>query len=219
MQPPFCNLRNSPAYLSPSHLLMHGSVDWDCWRRTEDWYDTQCPGKPYVDLTGIPECARSCFSKENVCKKLTTNCVCSQPKPDCYSTTTGCKSADLRLLEAWYTKSCEYNLTAMTTSFTPSTCTPPSSTESSVSKCLSKGAIGGVAICGAAGALVLGALLCYFWRPGAPGSNGAAALPPGRYGMGVYSKPKVRTGLAPDMVQSGPPFYAPGGDQMTRYAC
>jgi len=190
---------------------MHGSVNWDCWNRTEDWYDTQCPGKPLVDLTEIPECARDCFNIENICEKMTSNCICSQLKHNCDSTTTRCKSTDLGLLEAWYAKSCEYNLTGMATSVTPSTCTPPASTESSVSKCLSKGAIGGVAIGAAAGALVLGGLLCYFWGSGVPGSNGATPVPPGRYEMGVYSNPKVRTDLTPGMVQSGPPFYAPGG--------
>lgn len=199
----------------PNPLVCAWSVDWSCWNRTEDWYNTQCPGKPLVDLTDIPECALSCFSKKNVCKKLTTNCVCSQPKPDCNTATTTCKSADLDLYNAWYTKSCEYNLTAVGTGamshFTTetSTSTLSASTGSCGPKGLSTGAIAGVAIGAAAGGLALGALLWYCCRSRSPGSDGAA-IALGQHEIEDYSYPKIRPDLIPSMVQSTPLVEAPG---------
>jgi len=189
---------------------MHDSVSWDCWNRTEDWYDSQCPGKPLVDLTDIPECARSCFYKANVCKKMTTNCVCSQPKPDCSFSTTTCKSDDVSLYDAWYNKSCKYNLTATTTSSTSDTSISPSPIGNRSRKGLSTGAIAGVAIGAAAGGLALGLLLYYCLGPRAPSSDGAAAAPPGPHKIEDSPYPETRPGFTPSMVQPTPLVEAPG---------
>jgi len=196
---------------------MYGSVDWSCWNRTEDWYNTQCPGKPLVDLTDIPECARGCFDKKNVCKKLTTNCVCSQPRPDCNTATTTCKSEELDLYNAWYTKSCEYNLTAVGTGGAVSlstTETSSSTVHASTGSCgpkgLSTGAIAGVAIGAAAGGLALGALLWHCCRARVPASDGAATAPLAQHEIGDYSYPKISPDMIPSMVQSGPLVEAPG---------
>ena len=189
---------------------MHDRVSWDCWNRTEDWYDSQCPGKPLVDLTGIPECARNCFNKANVCKKLTTNCVCSQPKPDCSFSTTTCKSADVSLYDAWYTKSCKYNLTAATSVSNPSaTASSTNSTGGGGGGGLSKGAIAGVAIAAVAGALALGLLLYYCRGRGASSSDFTATVPPDQLKVEDSSGLVARPGLAPSMVQSTPPFQTP----------
>ena len=197
---------------------MYDSVDWDCWNRTEDWYNRQCPGKPLVDLTDIPECARSCFNEKNVCVEMTSNCLCSQPRPNCNSTTTRCGSTELGLYEAWYTKSCEYNLTANTTSVIspsttePSTYTPPDSTSTGggVHKRLSNGAIAGVAISAATGVLALCAFMRYCCGSGTPKPNSAAATPPGLHEIGDPSNQRVRPDLIPNTVQSAPLVEVPG---------
>lgn len=202
----------------PNPLVCAWTVSWDCWNRTEDWYDSQCPGKPLVDLTGIPECARSCFNKANLCKKMTSNCVCSQPKPDCSFSTTTCKSPDVSLYDAWYTKSCKYNLTASTSpsatgpslNSASGTSTSPGSTGNCGRKGLSTGAIAGVAIGAAAGGLALGLLLYYCWGPRAPSSDGAAAAPPGPHKIEDSSYIETRPGFAPSMVPPTPLVEAPG---------
>ncbi|PUU82457.1 hypothetical protein B9Z19DRAFT_1041022 [Tuber borchii] len=202
----------------PNPLVCAWSVNWDCWNRTEDWYDSQCPGKPLVDLTGIPECARNCFNKANVCIEQTSNCVCSQPKPDCSFSTTTCKAADVSLYDAWYTKSCKYNLTATTSPSTTgpslnptsSTSTSPTSTGSGGRKGLPKGAIAGVAIAAVAGALALGLLLYYCRGRGASSSDSAAVAPPDQYKIEDPSGLVARPGPVPSMVQSTPFFEAPG---------
>ncbi|PUU82456.1 hypothetical protein B9Z19DRAFT_417448 [Tuber borchii] len=198
----------------PNPLVCAWTVSWDCWNRTEAWYDSQCPGKPLVDLTGIPECARSCFNKKNLCKVMTSNCVCSQPKPDCSFSTTACKSADVSSYDAWYTKSCKYNLTTTTspstTGLSSNSASDTTTSPASTSKGLSTGAVAGVAIGAAAGGLALGLLLYYCWGPRAPSSDGAAAAPPGPHKIEDSSYPETSPGFTPSMVQQTPLVEAPG---------
>ncbi|PUU82459.1 hypothetical protein B9Z19DRAFT_1157231 [Tuber borchii] len=205
----------------PNPLICAWTVNWDCWNRTEDWYDSQCPGKPLVDLTGIPECARSCFDKANVCKVMTSNCVCSQPKPDCSFSTTTCKAADVSLYDAWYTKSCKYNLTTMTTGVSNPSATASSTNSTSVGSTspasgggggrgLSKGAIAGVAIGVITGALVLGFFLCSGRKQKDPDQGFAAEAPPSLHEMDDSWNLKARHDLSADAAQSVPLVEAPG---------
>ncbi|KAG0639458.1 hypothetical protein HOY80DRAFT_921508 [Tuber brumale] len=200
----------------PNPLICAWTVNWDCWNRTEDWYDTQCPGKPLVDLTNIPGCARSCFDKANVCLEMTSNCICSQPRPDCNSMTTTCNSTEVSLYDAWYTKSCKYNSTAMTTSVSK-----PSTTASSVSSIfastgggggggLSKGVIAGVTIGAVTGALALGVFLCFFWKRKDTGPGCGSVASSGVLEMEGFPDPKVRPELVLSVVQSAPLVEAPG---------
>jgi len=178
------------------------------------------PGKPLVDLANIPGCARSCFDKANVCKKLTTNCVCSQPKPDCDSSTTTCKSNEVGLYDAWYAKSCGYNLTAMTTSISNPFWTEhssiiehpncPHSTTGGGCEGLSKGAFAGAAVGAVTGTLALGVFLCSRWKRRDPGRGGPPAGPPGPYELEGSSDLESRPGLIPIMVQSTHLVEAPG---------
>jgi len=201
-----------------SSPLTEGSVDWDCWNRTEDWYDTQCPGKPLVDITGIPSCARGCFNGSNVCYEFTSNCVCSGRKPDCTILTTTCDTSGVAEYDAWYSKSCEYNRTVTssitsTTTPLPSTTTTPTSSSAvttpsgSSNRDLSKGAIAGVAIGAFAGTITLGALL-YFFFFRQPENSGQDYSTPALAEMEDSSRPKVE--LMADMVHSVPPVEAPG---------
>ncbi|KAG0130897.1 hypothetical protein HOY82DRAFT_358011 [Tuber indicum] len=201
----------------PNPLICAWTVNWDCWNRTEDWYDTQCPGKPLVDLTAIPGCARSCFDNANVCLEMTSNCVCSQPRPDCNSITTTCNSTEVSFYDAWYAKSCKYNLTAMTTSVSSPSTTASSTSSTSASTRgggggggLSKGAIAGVTIGAVTGALALGVFLCFFRKRKDPGPACDAAKSQGVHEMEGSSDPKLRPGLILSVVQSAPIVEAPG---------
>ncbi|PUU77967.1 hypothetical protein B9Z19DRAFT_1049295 [Tuber borchii] len=211
----------------PNPLACAWVVNWDCWNRTEDWFDTQCPGKPLVDLTGIPSCARSCFDKSNVCMEFTSNCVCSQPRPDCSASTTTCNTSEVALYDAWYSKSCEYNLTeakdsnpsttkslssTASTSASTSTSSPTiTTTSNSSSGGLSKGAVVGVAIGAFGGTIALGALL-YFLFFGKPKNSEPEyrAAPLGTAEMEDSSHPKIRSELMSNEVHSVPPVEAPG---------
>jgi len=209
----------------PSRLI-GDSVNWDCWNRTEDWYDTQCPGKPLIDLTGIPTCASSCFNQSNVCMKFTSNCVCSQPRPDCTASTTTCNSSAVAVYDAWYSKSCEYNLTDKSVSNPSTTTTPSSTTSTSTSTStvttagnsgggnggsLSKGAVVGVAIGAFAGTIGLGALLYFiFFRKPENSVHDYSAAPSGPAEMEDSSRPKVRSELMSDGVHPAPLVEAPG---------
>jgi len=219
----FCNLHNFPSYLFfTSPLLIHDRVNWDCWNRTEDWYDTQCPGKPLVELNDIPSCARSCFDKANVCMEQTSNCVCSQPKPDCSnSSTTTCKPTDVGLYDAWYTKSCKYNLTATTSVSNPSATassknstsvgsTSPATTGGGGGRGLSKGATAGVAIGVIAGTLVLGLFLYSRRKQKDPDQDLAAEAPPSLHEMEDSWNLKTRPDLIQEAAQSVPLVEAPG---------
>jgi len=142
----------------------------------ENWYDTQCPGKPLVDLTDILEYTRNCFNMRDVYKEMPSNYVYSQPRHNYISSTTTCKSTEVGLYDAWYTKSCKYNQMgtptnpsnlSITSPSTPATSTPPAFAGSGSSKGLSKRAIAGMTIGAVVGVLVLGFLLyCCWGRPG-----------------------------------------------------
>ncbi|KAG0129201.1 hypothetical protein HOY82DRAFT_488432, partial [Tuber indicum] len=177
----------------PSPLKCAWKESKDCWKRTEDWYDTQCPRKPHINLSEIPGCARGCFDKANVCLKQTYNCVCSQHKPDCSnSTTSKCISDEVGLYDAWYKKTCKSLLPEWppSVSNSPPTVSPTrsasgvftSSTSAPSSRGLSKGAISGVAIGSVAGALALGTFLFFLWKRKSHGSS--------RHEMEDYSNPK-----------------------------
>jgi len=145
--------------------------------------------------------AVSCFYKANVCKKMISNCVCSQPKPDCSFSTTTCKSIGVNLYDAWYKMFCEHNLRTMATSAPSLSATGPSmptSTGSPGRKGLSKGAIAGVGIGAVARALALGLFQYYCLGPRAPSSDGAATAPPDRHEMEGSSNPNA----GPDLIQS-----------------
>lgn len=206
----------------PNPLYCAWTVDWACWNRTEDWYDTQCPGKPLVDLTGIPSCARNCFNGSNICMEFTSNCVCSQPRPDCTVLTTTCDTSGVAEYDAWYSKSCEYNLTdpnppnPSTTTPPPSTTTTPTpppadTTPSGSNRSLSKGAIAGVAIGAFAGTITLGALLYFFFfrKPESSGQDYSTG-PPAAVEMEDSSHPKVGSHLMSDGVHSVPPVEVSG---------
>jgi len=219
-----CSSRISTISFHPSPLLMVDSVNWDCWNRTEDWYDTQCPGKPHVDLGDIPGCARSCFGKANVCKEMTSNYVCSQPRPNCNSTTTTCKSTEVGWYDAWYTRSCKYNPTTTTTSVSNPSTTASSTNSTSVGSTspvstggggggggLSKGAITGVAVGAVTGTLALGIFLCSCWKQkDSAGRDCGAEAPPGLQEMEDSSNAKATPGRIPGVVQSAPLVEAPG---------
>ena len=115
------------------------------------------------------------------------------------------------MYEAWYTNSCEYNLTAPRSVISPG-CPPPCSTRSGggVRKCLSNGAVAGVAISAMAGALILCAFMRYCCGLGVPRPSSEAEIPPSRHEIGDPSNPRVRPDLIPSMVQSAPLVEAQG---------
>ncbi|PWW76203.1 hypothetical protein C7212DRAFT_189582 [Tuber magnatum] len=209
----------------PNPLLCGWYTNWDCWNRTEGWYDTQCPGRPLVDFTGIPSCVRSCFDKLNVCVKSTSNCVCSQPRPDCSASTTTCNSSDIAVYDAWYSKSCEYNQTT-TSSLVPPTAEPqlptsttptPLPTSSSGGRRggggggLSKGGVAGAAVGAFAGTVALGALLYFFvFRRQKGSKQDRDTAQPAPAEMEDSSHPKVRYELMSGDMNSAPPIEAPG---------
>ncbi|CUS11662.1 unnamed protein product [Tuber aestivum] len=211
----------------PNPLLCGWVTDWECWNRTEDWYDTQCPGKPLVDLTGIPSCVRSCFDKTNVCIESTSNCICSQPKPDCTASKTDCNSSEVAVYDAWYSKSCEYNQTTLTLPNPSSTKVPPSSTTVSTTSTsppasssasgggggLSKGGVAGVAIGAFIGTVALGTLLYLFLfrRPKNPVQDYSTAQP-APVEIEGSSHPKVRYELMSGDAHLVPPAKAPVDD-------
>ncbi|PWW80787.1 hypothetical protein C7212DRAFT_274141 [Tuber magnatum] len=206
----------------PNPLACAWSVNWDCWNRTEDWYDTQCPKKPPVDLSGIPSCARSCFDKANICPEPTSNCVCSQPKPDCKSSTTTCTPTEVGKYDDWYEKSCKYKLTATSTRDSSPSATGPSTNSTSAASAsprsggggggggLSKGAIAGVALGAVMGTFALGVSLYFCWKRREPGLGCAAAESPGPHELEDSSNPKIRPDLFSGLVQPIPLVEAPG---------
>ncbi|KAG0129199.1 hypothetical protein HOY82DRAFT_564700 [Tuber indicum] len=194
----------------PNPLICAWTVNWDCWNRTEDWYDTQCPGRPPVNLSEIPSCARSCFDKGNVCMEQTYNCVCSQPRPDCNSATTTCGSDEVGLYDAWYRNTCKSNLTALPTSASNPHPTGPSTSSAAGTptppppfpdESLSKGATAGIAVGVIAGTFALGVFLfiIWKWKFQKPGGNGVVHNP----------DPKARSYPTPSMAQPVPLVEAP----------
>ncbi|KAG0641811.1 hypothetical protein HOY80DRAFT_1110836 [Tuber brumale] len=195
-------------------LICAWTVNWDCWNRTEDWYDTQCPGKPPVNLSEIPSCARSCFDGANVCMEQTHNCVCSQPRPDCNSATTTCASDEVGLYDAWYKKTCKSNLTELSMSVStllptraPTGAPTGSSSGAPITptlvpkESLSKGATAGIAVGAIAGTFALGAFMFFVWKrkDHSPSGNG----------MVYYPDQKVRPDLTPSVVPPVPLVEAP----------
>jgi len=179
-------------FFHPSPLLMHDSVNWDCRSRTEDWYDMQCSGKPFVDLTDTRGYTCSWFDKADVCTELTSNYVCPQSEPDCSSPTTTYESTEVGLYDAWSTMSCKHNPMPMTTSVSNSSTTVSSTNSTSVGSTslastvggcgggLSKGAVVGVAIGAVTGTLALGVFLFSCWKREGFSQDCAAAAPPVR---------------------------------------
>ncbi|RPA89972.1 hypothetical protein L873DRAFT_1821954 [Choiromyces venosus 120613-1] len=211
----------------PNPLMCAWTVNWDCWNRTEDWYATQCPGKPLIDLTGIPSCARGCFDKSNVCMEFTSNCVCSEPRPDCSASTTSCNSSEAAVYDAWYTKSCEYNQTATNPTSTQGSSSTSSTSTSSPTTTpigsgsgsggggggLSKGATVGLAIGAFTGTVGLGALIFFFFfRKSKGAGQDYSAAPTGPQELEDPSLPKIRSELMSSEVYAVPPVEAPGGD-------
>ncbi|CUS13042.1 unnamed protein product [Tuber aestivum] len=203
----------------PNPLACAWSVNWDCWNRTEDWYDTQCPGKPLVNLSSVPSCARSCFDRANVCLEQTSNCVCSQPRPGCNSSTTTCNSMEMDMYNAWYTRSCEYGQIAPSTSVSnPSAARPTSSTSGGSTSPpsiggggrggLSTGAIAGAVLGAVAGTFALGVFLYLFLKKKDPDLGYPATAGP--HELGDSPNPKIRPDLVPGVVQPIPLVEAPG---------
>lgn len=134
------------------------------------------------------------------------------------------------MYDAWYSKSCEYNLTdpkasnpstTKSLSSTASTSTSTSTSSPTTSTAgnggggdgggLSKGAVVGVAIGAFGGTIALGALLYFlFFRKPKNSEPDYSAAPSGAAEMEDSSHPKIRSELMSNEVRSVPPVEAPG---------
>ena len=134
----------------------------------------------------------------------------------------------MAIYDAWYSKSCEYNLTNPKVSTTKSlSSTASTSTSTSTSSPtntaagnggggdgggLSKGAVVGVAIGAFGGTIALGALLYFlFFRKPKNSEPEYSAAPSGAAEMEGSSNLKIRSELMSNEVHSVPPVEAPGG--------
>ncbi|RPB03945.1 hypothetical protein L873DRAFT_1833339 [Choiromyces venosus 120613-1] len=158
------------------------------------WSTTQCPGKPLVDISGIPSCARNCFNGANICPTLTSNCICSQKRPDCNSVTTTCDSNEVGVYDAWYIRSCSTRIrpptgTPSTTGLSPTT---PDST-------------------GPSSAAPTNNVTFLLLRRKRENADAAASS---GHGTGIWGfwNTKAKTEVAPIVVQPTPLVEAPSGD-------